>query len=332
MAPASGKVTCAAGRPSSHPSEPEHPSVTSSQPSARIQKLLAHSCVPSARRGGGLGTNQSVTSRLAKQATGGQLAWASGVHIRPVPRDPHWAWDSGVPCCGPLLSCGHLRDAAPGPIPLLTAGAGFQGTGEGQRASPDMPSSQQHPRPESFLTTKEEKNERPAAGEELEFRGNGRGQVPTRRIYCCLQGRDGDSSLSSHGSCTRRNPLTTPHLTAPHPGLLWGTRIPSVPGPCPLPSSKLTGGLPTARTPTRRASRSSYMSRLKFDKPSRSSPFCLPLPTSPLRPFGNPGPTWGGQRGASSHRQACAHQAVLAGRCARPSCVGGFFPIWSRNT
>lgn len=176
------------------------------------------------------------TSRLAKQATGGQLAWASGVHIRPVSRGPHWAWDSGVPCCGPLLSRGRLRDAAPDPIPLPTAGAGFQGTGEGQRASPDVPSSQQHPRPECFLTTKEEKNERPAAGKELEFRGDWRRQVPTRRTYRCLRGPEGDSSLSSSGSCTGRNPLTAPHLTDPPWAAVQHPSVPLSPArvPCPL--------------------------------------------------------------------------------------------------
>lgn len=229
MAPASGKVTCAAGRPGSQPSEPEHPSVTSSQPSARIQKLLAHSCVPSARRGGGLGTNQSVTSRLAKQATGGQLAWASGVHIRPVPCGPHWAWDSGVPCCGPLHSCGHLRDAAPGPIPLPTTGAGFQGTGEGQRASLDMPSSQQHPQSQSFLTTKEEKMKDQRQGRSLNL-----GEMEEDKIlpegFTAVYREETGNSLSSRGSCTRRNPLTTPHLTSPHPTL----------GCCGAPASSLS--------------------------------------------------------------------------------------------
>lgn len=56
------------------------------QPNPRIPKLLEHSCVPSALRGGHLGLNLSVTRKPVKQAKGHQLAGASGVHIRLVAR------------------------------------------------------------------------------------------------------------------------------------------------------------------------------------------------------------------------------------------------------
>lgn len=45
-----------------------------------------------------------ITSRLAKQAKGGQLAGASGVHIRLVPSPASGARDTGVRRFGPLLS------------------------------------------------------------------------------------------------------------------------------------------------------------------------------------------------------------------------------------